>query len=169
MMTKRAEFFKNLLGEGFALMKSSKKLSEAIDPVNTAMTEAPPLPPPMAPPAPTNAPPEVPVAQQNVGGQGQPPLTIDTIITKLNMIRRGRSFNDSPMHDQLSDFFNTLTEPDKATLDRLLSQIGQIVVSNLPQPTSPTLATPAPGPQTPPPPVVSPTNAPPVPPQGPIG
>lgn len=119
--------FFNLLSEGIEMLKSAKNLSEAApDPMASPPAPEAPAMPPVAPPGPAAAPPSP---------EGQPSLTVDTVISKLNMIRRGRSFNDEPMYDQLSSFFNALSEQDKSTLDRLLSQISQVVMSNLPQPT----------------------------------
>jgi hypothetical protein len=159
-MSDRSDFFLKLLSEGFEKIKSAKKLSEAFDPVTAAVTDPGPAAPP-APPAqaPANVSPGMPTQGQPAapGAEAQPQITIDTVIQKLNTIRRGKSFNDAPLYDQLSNFFNTLSEPDKVSLDRLLSQIGQIVISNLPQPTAPIAQTP----QMPPP--AAPPAAPPAP------
>jgi hypothetical protein len=151
MSTDRTEFFKKLLSEGIEKIKSLKKLSEAVDPNNPAAADpslgAPPAPAGMPPQAPQSAAPANPEPAQPPA----PELNVDTLVLKLNGIRRGTSFKDAPMYDQLGSFYNSQSEQDKQTLDRMLSQIGQIVISNLPQPPAPMApATPQQAPVAPP-------------------
>lgn len=141
------EHFKKILKEGIELLKRGSvkptvsSLKEVEDPTAAAITMPPSVPSPQMPPSPVPGAPIVPT------------ITVDTIITKLNMVRRGKSFNDSPMYEQLTAMFNALSEEDKANLDRLLSQIGQVVVNNLPGGTPPVVQQPSTTPIPPPPPV----------------
>lgn len=114
--------YKALLKDGIELLKAKSSLREddaaqavGSPPVPQAPAQAPGAPQ-QAPTAPTAAPPQ---------------LTVDTIISKLNTLRRGRSLNDEPLYSSLEQFFNALPEQDKSTLDRLLSQLDQIILSNL--------------------------------------
>jgi hypothetical protein len=74
---------------------------------------------------------------QDAGGQtpmsvtGEP-LTIDSVINRLNVIRGGKSFADPEVYGQLTTMFKTMPDQDKITLDRILADVGKTVI-NVPQ------------------------------------
>jgi hypothetical protein len=128
----------------------------------TPPTAAPtPLPTPApANPTPTND------GQQTPTGVDGDPLTVDAIIGRLNVIRGGKSFNDPEVYGQLTTFFKGLPEVDKTSLDRILSEIGKIVINvpqnqTEPEPGQPPMAPPpSSAPQAAPPPAAAPPAAP---------
>lgn len=128
------------------LHRGLKMLEEAQQPL--APQPSPMAPPPApspeaAPPAPTPGD----SGETPIGVDGDP-LTVDAIIGRLNVIRGGKSFNDPEVYGQLTTFFKGLGETDKSTLDRVLAEIGKIVI-NVPQ--NQTEPEPGQTPQAPPP------------------
>lgn len=61
---------------------------------------------------------------------GAPPvvstMTFEDMVTKLNLIRAGKSFNDPNVHQKLVDLFNSLNDQEKAILDKVLSKMVDI-------------------------------------------
>lgn len=90
------------------------------------------VPPSPVPPAPaTNAPPPTPSpeAPQPPEGAGEvKPFDIDALIDRLNVIRGGKSFADPEVYGQLTTWFKSTNEADKAVIDRFLQSIGKIVI-----------------------------------------
>lgn len=126
---------------------------------------------PPAPPAPAPAP-ESPAVATPVGVDGDP-LTIDSIIGRLNVIRGGKSFNNPEVYGQLTTFFKGLSDTQKVTLDEVLAEIGRIVINVPHSPTEPEpgqaptlppatpsaqMAPPAPTPSAPTPPAPTPAS-----------
>lgn len=73
--------------------------------------------------------------QQIVGSSsGEPmsstgePLSIDTMINKMNVIRGGRSFSEPEVYGQLTTLYKNLSDQDKTTIDRVLTDIGKIII-----------------------------------------
>ena len=56
------------------------------------------------------------------------PLSLDIIIDKMNIIRGGKSFSEPEVYGQLTTLYKSLSDQDKITLDRILSEIGKIVI-----------------------------------------
>jgi len=110
-----------------------RRLHESLLQLEEFGSAAPPAAAPMPPPAPAPAAP-TPTndGQQTPTGVDGDPLTVDAIIGRLNVIRGGKSFNDPEVYGQLTTFFKGLPEADKTSLDRILSEIGKIVI-NVPQ------------------------------------
>ncbi len=54
-------------------------------------------------------------------------ITIDSIVTRLNSIRSGRSFKDSDVNDEMEHYFNELDDAEKLALYAFLSGISEIV------------------------------------------
>ena len=75
-------------------------------------------------------------AQQQVVGSssGEPmsatgePLSVDSMIDKINVIRGGRSFSEPEVYGQLTTIYKSLSDQDKVTIDRVLGEIGKIVI-----------------------------------------
>jgi len=63
-----------------------------------------------------------------VGADGQP-LTVDSMIDRLNVIRGGKSFSDPEVYGQLTTMFKQLPDPDKMSLDKVLMEIGKVIVN----------------------------------------
>jgi hypothetical protein len=63
-----------------------------------------------------------------VGVDGQP-LTIDSLIERLNVIRGGKSFSDPEVYGQLTTLFKSLSNDQKTTLDKVLTDIGKVVIN----------------------------------------
>jgi len=119
-----AKEIEKILFESFKRLKLNEQGDIPPPPTNDVSSASPPMD--------SSIPPSQPGIDPNAQPQ-QPQITIDTIIEKLNIVRRGKSFNDKVLYEQLSSFFNALSEEDKASLDRLVGQIAQIVLDNLPQ------------------------------------
>ena len=85
-------------------------------------------------------------AQQQVVGSsgGEPintsgePLSIDTMIDRLNIIRGGKSFSDPEVYGQLTTLYKGLSDQDKVSLDNVLTAVGKIVAQQ--QQTQPSTA-----------------------------
>lgn len=91
------------------------------------------VPPSPVPPAPaTNttaaAPPTDPNAPPPAGNEPPKPFDIDAMIDRLNVIRGGKSFADPEVYGQLTAYFKTMSDADKAVIDRFLQSIGKIVI-----------------------------------------
>lgn len=120
--------------------------------------------------APMAAPPVTTPATPDRTAQQQPPMTpeaqppaqaasgpaIDQVITKLNDIRAGKSFEDPNTYAKLSAVFNSMDEQTKAVLDKALGDVAMAVQPQQPQQPAPV----APAPQQPPAAAPSPQPAP---------
>lgn len=82
-----------------------------------AATNAPAPPPPVDP----NVPPAVP-------GEEAKPFDLDAMIDRLNVIRGGKSFADPEVYGQLTSYFKSTSDADKAVIDKFLQSIGKIVI-----------------------------------------
>lgn len=105
---------------------------------------APPPPPPPAPAAAPAAgtapqpqqpgtdpgqPPQAPqMSDVPVGTDGQP-LTVDSLIERLNVIRGGKSFSDPEVYGQLTTLFKQLSNEEKSNIDTTLTNIGKVVIN----------------------------------------
>mgnify|MGYP007013249893 FL=1 len=102
------------------------------------------LPPAGQPPAPAPAAPAAPPTGQETPPPAQPgaapadgsplgsdgkPITLDSVLERLNVIRGGKSFADPEVYGQLTSMFKTMTNDDKISLDRLLGEIGKVVIN----------------------------------------
>lgn len=107
---------------------------EAIRIVKEAEAPGSPVPPSPVPPAPaTNAPaPAPPPADPNAvpGASDEPPkpFDLDVMIDRLNVIRGGKSFADPEVYGQLTSYFKSTSDGDKAVIDKFLQNIGKIVI-----------------------------------------
>lgn len=73
--------------------------------------------------------------QQVVGSSsGEPmsstgePLSVDTMINKMNVIRGGRSFSEPEIYGQITALYNKLSEQEKTIIDRILSDIDKLII-----------------------------------------
>ena len=62
-------------------------------------------------------------------GKGGEPLTVESMIARLNVIRAGKSFDDPEVFGQLTTLYKSLEDDMKTKLDSLLFNIGKIVQS----------------------------------------
>ena len=90
-----------------------------------AAAAAPPAPEAPAAPAPEAA--EGGVATDEQGK----PITIDSVIDRMNIIRSGLSFEDPEVYGKLTTMFKKMTPEDKMKLNKQLTDIGAIV-QNIP-------------------------------------
>lgn len=84
-------------------------------------------------PAPMPTAPQAP-AQQSMGAGGSPvsvdgqPLTIDSLIDRLNIIRGGKSFNKPEVYGKLDGWYKTIDPSTKQIMDRMLNDIGKAMI-----------------------------------------
>lgn len=131
MSTNQIREFKvaNLIKEAVTLALYEQKLHEAdpnmVPPPAPNGGATPPAPP--APPADQNAVPSA--TDPNAPQQGGQPLTVDSMIERLNVIRGGRSFTDPEIYGQFTTFFKQLAPEQLQTIDQFLQDISKIVVN----------------------------------------
>ena len=65
-------------------------------------------------------------AKDSVLNQGEP-ITSETIVAKLNVIRSGRSLKDENIAQQMEQYFTSLSEDERVTLFTFLEGISLIV------------------------------------------
>jgi len=58
-------------------------------------------------------------------------ITVEDIISKLNSIRSGKSFNDDAVKSSLSQYFNDLEDAEKTALLAFLKGISQVVTGEV--------------------------------------
>lgn len=79
-------------------------------------------------------PPDPPAAEPTADApsdeQGKP-ITIDSVIDRMNIIRSGLSFEDPEVYGKLTTLFKQMTPEDKMKLNKQLTDIGAIV-QNIP-------------------------------------
>lgn len=85
-------------------------------------------------PAPQNQPQppqeqQAPAQQTSLAGPDGKPITVDSMIDRLNVIRGGRSFKDPEVYGDLVRFFKRLPDIEKSQLDAILMEIGKIVIN----------------------------------------
>jgi len=88
--------------------------------------------PPPAPPGPPeqNQPPQPQQTPPSPDQQGnQPPMTIDTMIERLNVIRGGKSFTDPEVYGQIVTYFKKMTPDQNQVIDQYLQDISKIMVN----------------------------------------
>lgn len=135
----RAFKLENLIKEAVTLALYEQKLHEADPnmappPVAPAQANAGPVPPaPQQPPLEQAADPMAAPPQQNQ------PLTVDTMIERLNVIRGGRSFTDPEIYGQLTTFFKRLSPEQTQSIDQFLQDLSKIVVNVEQQPQDPNM------------------------------
>lgn len=82
--------------------------------------------PAAAAPAPTDTPtPTTPPATE------RPPITVEEIIDKLNIVRSGRSTKDSTVRRELEEYVGQFNEEEKQALVAFLEGLGQILTSGV--------------------------------------
>ena len=69
-------------------------------------------------------------------GKGGEPLTVESMIQRLNVIRAGKSFDDPEVFGQLTTLYKELEDEKKTWLDGFLFNIGRIVQSVSEKPTT---------------------------------
>jgi hypothetical protein len=69
-------------------------------------------------------------------GKGGEPLTVESMIERLNVIRAGKSFDDPEVFGQLTTLYKGLDDDMKTKVDSLLFNIGKIVQSVSDKPTT---------------------------------
>lgn len=118
----------NLIKEAVTLALYEQKLHEN-DPnmMQPPQQNAGPVPPP--PPAPPVDQTQPPGAQDSNAQQQGQPLTVDSMIERLNVIRGGRSFTDPEIYGQFVTFFKKLAPEQLQTIDQFLQDISKIVVN----------------------------------------
>lgn len=129
----------NLIKEAVTLALYEQKLHEA-DP----NMMAPPTAPPQqnagpVPPAPQQPPMEQAADPMAAPPQQNQPLTVDTMIERLNVIRGGRSFTDPEIYGQLTTFFKRLAPEQIQGIDQFLQDLSKIVVNVEQQPQDPNM------------------------------
>jgi hypothetical protein len=77
------------------------------------------------PPAPDVAVPTAPAATE------RPPITVEEIIEKLNIVRSGRSTKDSDVKRELEEYVGQFSEEEKQALVAFLEGLGQILTSGV--------------------------------------
>jgi hypothetical protein len=91
---------------------------------------APPAPAVQQPPVENQQPPQPPPAgQTSLAGPDGKPITVDSMIDRLNVIRGGRSFKDPEVYGDLTRFFKRLPDAEKTQLDAILMEVGKIVIN----------------------------------------
>lgn len=87
--------------------------------------------------APAAAPPPAPAPE--AGGGAVPTddetgeaLTLDNILSRLNIIRSGKSFQDPEVYGKLTAMYKTMNSDDKTKLNDHLKNIGAIVQNQAP-------------------------------------
>lgn len=93
-----------------------------------------PTPPPQANPVASPAmEPETPMPSEGDAAPNQQtqeePLTVDTMIERLNVIRGGRSFTDPEIYGQFTTFFKKLAPEQVTIVDNFLQGLTKIVVN----------------------------------------
>lgn len=131
MSTKDIREFRlrNLIKEAVTLALYEQATLNENDPnmMQPPQQNAGPVPPP-APAAPQDQ--QQPPANQDPNAQpGQQPLTVDSMIERLNVIRGGRSFTDPEIYGQFVSYFKTLAPEQLQTIDQYLQDISKIVVN----------------------------------------
>lgn len=145
--TIRSHNRKNLIKEAFVLALLEQEQMAQLAPPPPAIN-APPTQQEMQPPAP--APQEATPPQANI--QGQQPISLDSIIERLNVIRGGKSFTNPEVYGQMVTYFKSLNDQNKDEINKFVQEIAKIVTNN-PAEASPQQP-PAPTPAAPPAPPV---------------
>lgn len=123
-MNTRSKFLAITLFEGIRLITEQDEMgapSQAALPPQQQPQVQPPGTGDVIPSGPTDAPPGSPM-----GTDGKP-LTVDSIIDKLNVIRGGKSFSDPEVYGQLTTMFKAMPDQEKLNLDQTLTKIGDTV------------------------------------------
>lgn len=122
-MTSRKLYLSALLTEAIRIVKEA----EAQQATGSAVPPSP-VPPAGATNAPAPAPPVDPNAPPDGSGEQPKPFDLDAMIDRLNVIRGGKSFADPEVYGQLTSYFKSTSETDKAIIDKFLQSIGKIVI-----------------------------------------
>lgn len=120
---------RNLIKEAVTLALFEQATLKENDPnmMQPPQQNAGAVPPP--PPAPPQDQQQPPPGQDPNAQQGQQPLTVDSMIERLNVIRGGRSFTDPEIYGQFVSYFKTLAPEQLQTIDQYLQDISKIVVN----------------------------------------
>ncbi len=120
-MKTRVQILEGCLAAGIQLVKEQDAAGMGMAP-----QQPPPQPMPDAGPVATPPNPEGQAAVTNADGQ---PLTVDSLIDRLNVIRGGKSFSDPEVYGQLTSLFKSMSAEDQSSIDRILMDIGKSVMN----------------------------------------
>lgn len=56
------------------------------------------------------------------------PFTVDEMIERLNVVRSGKSFSDPEVYGQLTSYFKSMPDADRAVVDKFLQGLGKVVI-----------------------------------------
>ena len=142
---------KNIIA--LSLFEAAKKLCEQTEAAAAA------APPPAEPPPPADTAEGSPVPTDEETGKA---ITLDQLLSRLNIIRSGKSFQDPETYGKLTTMFKNMSPEDKLKLNQQLKNIGAIVQDQIPQQQQPAGMPPsaAPAAVAPPPPAPPPAAAP---------
>lgn len=120
----------NLIKEAVTLALYEQKLNE--QPAQPPVMPPPPGQQQQANPVPPM--PQPPEAEQNMQPPNAPqapsqPMTVDTMIERLNVVRGGRSFTDPEIYGQLTTFYKRLSPEQIQQIDQFLQDLTKIVVN----------------------------------------
>lgn len=152
-----------VLTEAFRLIEAEdaavQQGTNAVPNPSSGAPESPSIPPV----APAAEPPSQDVEKNvPIGSDGQP-LSVDSMVERLNVIRGGKSFSDPEVYGQLVALFNRTPNEVKSSVDAWLTSVGRVVINapdsrqqlpqeptTPPQPSSTPAPEPYPGPAGPP-------------------
>lgn len=92
---------------------------------------APPAPPVQSQQTPTSPTNEVPQngAPENDSAPDASNITVDSLIERFNVIRGGKSFTDPEVYEQMTAYFDGMTDEEKVIMDKNLAEVGRVVIS----------------------------------------
>lgn len=126
LMSSRKLYLAALLTEAVRIIKEAEAPPGPMPPSGAVPPS--PVPPAPATNAPAPSPPVDPNAPPSDTGAEAKPFDLDAMIDRLNVIRGGKSFADPEVYGQLTSYFKSISETDKAVIDRFLQSIGKIVI-----------------------------------------
>lgn len=124
-MSSRKIYLAALLTEAIRIVKEAEAPGQP--PASGAVPPSP-VPPAPATNAPAPTPPPDPNAPPAATGDQPKPFDLDAMIDRLNVIRGGKSFADPEVYGQLTSYFKSTSDTDKAVIDKFLQSIGKIVI-----------------------------------------
>ena len=104
---------------------------------DNALMQPPPAAPNAAGPSPAMPTNQPTGATQPLGGDtGAPvgvdgaPLTVESMVDRLNVIRGGKSFSDPEVFGRLTTLWKGLPNETKTNIDKVLTEIGKVVINS---------------------------------------
>lgn len=116
----------NLIKEAVTLALYEQDQAPQMAPPPAPNAGAVPPPPPAGPEA-QNQPPQPPPGSPDQAQQ--PPMTIDSMIERLNVIRGGKSFTDPEVYGQVVTYFKKITPEQNQIIDQFLADVSRIMVN----------------------------------------